>query len=205
MHQRSQKSSFRYIAFEGIDGSGKTTQAKLFVEFLKKEGKSVFFVKEPYDERLRELLLYEKFSSKAKLFMFLADRSELAKMISAKLKDCIVVSDRSFCSTLAYQGYGDGMDVEFLYDVNMFALDDLKPDLVFCIDIPVEIMHNRIKSKDSIESKGDDFFRRVRDGYLKLGKFCENYFVVDGCREEEKVFEEIVGIWKDLIDSQALS
>ncbi|WP_022671201.1 dTMP kinase [Hippea alviniae] len=205
MHQRSQKSSFRYIAFEGIDGSGKTTQAKLFVEFLKREGKSVFFVREPYNEKLRNILLNENFNDKAKLFMFLADRSELADLIFEKLKESIVVSDRSFFSTLAYQGYGDKMDVEFLFELNMFALEGLKPDVVFCIDIPVEIMHKRIKSRDFIESKGDDFFRRVRDGYLGLGKFCENYFIVDGSRSENMVFEEIVGIWKGLIGSQALS
>ncbi|AEA33023.1 dTMP kinase [Hippea maritima] len=201
MRQKAQKNSCRYIAFEGIDASGKTTQAKLFVDFLKKEGFNVFFTKEPGGTIpfFREVLLNKQLVKQAQLFLFLADRAQTILTIKKKLDaGFVVVSDRSFYSTLAYQGFGDDMDIGFLKQANEIATGGLKPDLVFCIDITTNEMMNRLNKKDAIESKPVGFFERVRQGYIKLSKDYDNFYLVNGLRSIDDVFSEVVEIWKSI-------
>lgn len=201
MHQRSPKSSFRYIAFEGIDGSGKTTQAKRFFSYLKSLGYGVFFTKEPggVDEGLREIILNHRWNKKTELFLFLADRALTSEVIKRKKDEgYFVVSDRSMFSTLAYQGFGEGLDLDFLVKLNMFATGGLKPDLVFCIDIDLDTMQSRVKNPDVIELKSIEFFERVRRGYLTLAETERNFFLIDGRKVEDEVFGEVKRIWESL-------
>jgi len=201
MPQKNQKNSFRYIAFEGIDGSGKSTQAELFANYLKDKGLCVFLTKEPggSTEGIRELLLNYKWSKRAELFLFLADRAQNAETIKDRIEDgCVVVSDRSMYSTIAYQGYGEGLDIDFLEELNLFSTGGLRPDIVFCFDIDLETMNKRIGKKDMIESKSEDFFYRVRKGYLELAKKNEWFFLIDGRKKKEDVFKDVLMIWKSL-------
>jgi len=201
MHQRSPKSSFRYIAFEGIDGSGKTTQAKRFFSYLKSLGYGVFFTKEPggVDEGLREIILNHRWNKKTELFLFLADRALTSEVIKRKKDEgYFVVSDRSMFSTLAYQGFGEGLDLDFLVKLNMFATGGLKPDLVFCIDVDLDTMQSRVKNPDVIELKSIEFFERVRRGYLTLAETERNFFLIDGRKVEDEVFGEVKRIWESL-------
>ena len=201
MHQRSPKSSFRYIAFEGIDGSGKTTQAKRFYSYLQNLGYNVFYTKEPggVEGSLRELILNHKWNKKSELFLFLADRALNAEIIKRKIDaGYIVVSDRSMYSTLAYQGFGEGLNLDFLIELNMFATGGLKPDVVFCFDIDLNTMKDRVKNPDVIELKSREFFDRVRRGYISLAETEKNFFLIDGSKTEDEVFEEVKRIWESL-------
>ena len=201
MHQRSLKSSFRYIAFEGIDGSGKTTQAKRFYSYLQNLGYNVFYTKEPggVEGSLRELILNHKWNKKSELFLFLADRALSSEVIKRKIDEgYFVVSDRSMYSTLAYQGFGEGLNLDFLIELNMFATGGLKPDVVFCFDIDLNTMKNRVKNPDVIELKSREFFDRVRRGYISLAETEKNFFLIDGSKTEDEVFEEVKRIWESL-------
>lgn len=201
MPQKRTKSSFKYIAFEGIDGSGKSTQAALFVDYLRSKGFKVFFTKEPGGKinDIRNMLLDKKWPAKVELFLFLADRVLTSDMVRGKVEDgFMVVSDRSLYSTLAYQGYGEGFDIEFLVKLNLFSTNGLKPDLIFCLDINLETMKKRLNRFDAIESKSEPFFERVRSGYIELSKRFNNFFLIDGEKSKEIVFEEIVNTWENL-------
>lgn len=192
----------KYIAFEGIDASGKSTQAKLFCEFLKKTGHEVFCTKEPggtgISKKIREILLENTLNSKARFFLFLADRSIHIEILKTYLKRGYVVSDRSLFSTIAYQSFGEGLELKFVEESNLFATQGLLPSVTFIIDIDLETMHKRLTKKDVIESKGDEFFEKVIGGYNYIADRFENVFKIDGRQPVERVFEDIIGIWNKI-------
>ncbi len=193
-------SSFKkYVAFEGIDASGKSTQAKLFCRFLKDNGYRVFCTKEPggmsSTKKIREILLKERLNPKARLFLFLSDRAMHMEVVEKHLKNDIVISDRSMFSTIAYQAFGENMDLRFVESSNMFATSGVLPDITFVIDIGVDVMHKRLTDRDMIESKGDEFFNRVKKGYRYIADNFENVYIIDGEKPVNEVFEDILKIW----------
>ncbi len=192
--------SSKYIAFEGIDSCGKSTQARMFCEFLKNQGYELFCTKEPgggaIDMCIRDILLHGSILPKAKMFMFLADRTIHMEMVREKLNTgSIVISDRSLFSTIAYQCFGDGLSLKFVEEANRYATDGLLPNLTFVIDVKIDTMDKRIKSKDSIESKGREFFKKVKEGYKYIQKQYNNVYVIDGERTQEEIFRDIIEIW----------
>nr|5XBH_A Chain A, Thymidylate kinase [Aquifex aeolicus VF5]5XBH_B Chain B, Thymidylate kinase [Aquifex aeolicus VF5] len=184
------------IAFEGIDGSGKTTQAKKLYEYLKQKGYFVSLYREPggtkVGEVLREILLTEELDERTELLLFEASRSKLIeeKIIPDLKRDKVVILDRFVLSTIAYQGYGKGLDVEFIKNLNEFATRGVKPDITLLLDIPVDIALRRLKEKNEFENK--EFLEKVRKGFLELAKEEENVVVIDASGEEEEVFKEIL-------------
>ncbi len=185
-----------FVTFEGIDGSGKTTQAERLCEYVKEKGFECVLVREPggtpEGERIREILLDERsdLNAEAELFLFLASRSILTErvIIPAIERGAFVISDRYADSSLAYQGYGRGMDLEFVKLGNSIATKSLRPDIVFYIDVPVEIALKRKGKSDRMEKK--DFLEKVREGYLKLAKE-RGYVVIDGTESVEEIWEKI--------------
>ncbi|MEF3245582.1 MAG: dTMP kinase, partial [Caldisericaceae bacterium] len=161
-----------FITFEGIDGAGKTTQAKYVKEFLENLGYRVILTKEPggtkFGEKIRSILLTEEMDGYSEFLLFAADRNMHVKtLIKPKLKEgYIVLSDRFAESSIAYQGFGRGVDLDFIERVHNEILLNTYPDLIFLIDIPVKVALNRLESKDRIEKSGEDFLQRVRNGYL---------------------------------------
>ena len=192
----------RYVAFEGIDACGKTTQTKLFYEYLIHTGKDVFLTKEPGDtatgKKIRNIILQDNIDDKAALLLFLADRVLTINKIKDKLKNSYIVSDRSLYSTIAYQSYGSGIDLNLIEQFNQFATGGLKPDVVFYIDISINVMHERLSNFDKMEDKGEEFFNRVRDGYLKMADRYDNIYKIDGMQNKKDVFRDIVEIWNNL-------
>nr|5XB5_A Chain A, Thymidylate kinase [Aquifex aeolicus VF5]5XB5_B Chain B, Thymidylate kinase [Aquifex aeolicus VF5] len=184
------------IAFEGIDGSGKTTQAKKLYEYLKQKGYFVSLYREPggtkVGEVLREILLTEELDERTELLLFEASRSKLIeeKIIPDLKRDKVVILDAFVLSTIAYQGYGKGLDVEFIKNLNEFATRGVKPDITLLLDIPVDIALRRLKEKNRFENK--EFLEKVRKGFLELAKEEENVVVIDASGEEEEVFKEIL-------------
>ena len=195
-----------FITFEGADGCGKTTQIKLVKDYLEKSGYEVVLTREPgakgLGEKIREILLnYDGIvSDRCESFLFLADRAQNIDTIvnPAVEKGKIVLCDRHIDSTVAYQGYGRGLDLERINKLNLLATDGRVPDLTIVFDIDVETSMQRVgKEKDRMESAGIEFHNRVRNGYLEIAKNePERVKVVDGREGIEKVFENV----KDLVN-----
>lgn len=168
-----------FITFEGVDGCGKTTQINLLKDYFENNGRTVLLTREPgakgLGERLREILLnYDgEVSSNCESFLFLADRAQhIDTIIKPAINNGqIVLCDRHTDSTVAYQGYGRGLDIDRIKMLNDIATGGLKPDLTFVFDIDIETSMLRVgKTKDRMESAGIEFFRKVRQGYINISK-----------------------------------
>ena len=168
-----------FITFEGADGCGKTTQIKLLDEYLRAKGQATLLTREPGAKglgvKLREILLnYDgPVSPNCESFLFLADRAQHVDCIikPALREGQIVLCDRHTDSTVAYQGYGRGLDIEQIKMLNKIAVSGLKPDLTIVFDIDIDTSLARVgNNKDRMESAGIDFFNRVRKGYLEIAK-----------------------------------
>ena len=168
-----------FITFEGADGCGKTTQIKLLDEYLREKGFNTLLTREPgskgLGEKLREILLnYDgEVSSNCESFLFLADRAQhIDCIIKPAIKEGkIVLCDRHTDSTVAYQGYGRGLDIGQINYLNNIATNGIKPDLTIVFDIDIETSMQRVGTeKDRMESAGKEFFNRVRNGYLEIAK-----------------------------------
>lgn len=170
------------ITFEGIEGSGKTIQANLLKNYLVEEGYKVILVREPggtkIGERIRKILLSPRnkiLSFQAELFLYLAARAQLVaeKIKPALLEKQIVICDRFTEATLAYQGYGRGIPRRLIRSLNQYALQKIKPDLTFLLDIsPTCGLKRTLKKQkgklDRVEQEGLKFLTRVREGYLQI-------------------------------------
>lgn len=166
-----------FITFEGGEGAGKSTQVRLLDEHLRGKGYQTVLTREPggtpTGERLRELLLNDRavgFTSRAEMFVFGASRAQHLdeKIIPALKEGKIVICDRFADSTVAYQGYGRGIDFELIHQLNALAVGDCYPDLTFFLDVETELgLRRRAKEQDKFQAENLDFHRRIRDGYLK--------------------------------------
>lgn len=168
-----------FITFEGADGCGKTTQLNLLKDYLEQKGKDVVVTREPgakgLGEHVRKILLnYDGVvSDRCESFLFLADRAQNIDVIvkPAIEEGKIVLCDRHTDSTVAYQGYGRGLDLDEINMLNNLATDNRKPDLTLVFDVDVETSMKRVgKEKDRMEQSGNEFFNRVRNGYLAIAK-----------------------------------
>ena len=168
-----------FITFEGIDGSGKSTQAKILVEKLQTLNLETLFLREPggtsIAEEIRSVLLNnreEEMSSRSEALLMCASRAQLTKdIIAPELKaGKWIVADRYADSTLAYQGGGRGLNLDWLVKLNQFATYGIEPDLTFYIDIEPEVGFQRRKglSSDRIESAGLNFQNDIRQKYLEI-------------------------------------
>ena len=170
-----------FITFEGIDASGKTTQARKAVRYLREKGFDVVFLREPggepVSERIRRILLKSgsNITPITELMLYLASRTQLVKkkIIPALKSKKLVVCDRFFDSTLAYQGYGRALDRKWIKDLNRQSTSGIKPDLTLLIDVPLKVYLKRAKlkkNKDRLEKEDLAFYRRIRRGYLQIAK-----------------------------------
>ena len=169
----------RLVTFEGIDGSGKSTQVQLLEQELKRIRVQFITFREPggskLSEKIREILLDKKnieLSSTAESLLFAAARAQLTteKIKPALGESKFVICDRFFDSTIAYQGYGRGLDINDLEMINNIATDGLTPDLTFILDINPSQAVERMDTitPDRMEATGVDFFRKVREGYHQI-------------------------------------
>ncbi len=190
-----------FIVFEGIEASGKSTQAKLLADFLKSMGKDVVLTREPggtdVGKAIRQILLNPKnqIPPIAELLLYEADRNiHVNNLIKPALEEGkIVISDRYIYSTLAYQGYARGLDKNLIKTLNQLVIQGLKPDIVFLLDIPVSVSLERLgKTRDRIERESVDFHERLREGFLKIAEEEKDRFiVVDATKPVEDIFNQI--------------
>ncbi|WP_457640631.1 dTMP kinase [Persephonella sp.] len=198
-----------FITFEGIEGAGKSTQAKKLYDFLLKNGKNAVLTREPggtqLGKKIREILLTpseEIFPPTAELMLYEADRNiHIHNVIKPHLeKGYYVICDRFTDSTLAYQGYARGLKIDLIKNLNFIASENIEPDITFLIDIPVEEGFKRIqryRKKDRIEQEHTDFHKKLREGFLKIAEEKKNRIVViDGLKDENIIFNEILEILK---------
>jgi len=202
----------RFISFEGIEGCGKTTQIKLAGEYLKQCHIPYIITEEPggtsIGRRIREILLNkesgEEICSKAELLLFSAARAQHVKdvIIPVLKEDTVVLCDRFYDATIAYQGFGRGLDIDFIRILNDFSSANLKPGLTLLFDLQVEVGLKRAmdrishmkdgSAEDRFEREDLEFHRKVREGYLLLARQDnERFRIIDGARDIETVHREV--------------
>ena len=185
------------VTFEGIEAAGKSTLIAALAQDLRTRGNVVLVTKEPggtpLGDSLRAVFLDPALTVDpiAEVMLLNASRAQLvADAIAPALKaKTIVLCDRFFDATVAYQGYGRGLNVESLLEICLFATHRIAPDLTFLIDLPVEVSRARVRARggaDRLEREDEAFHTRVRDGYLALAQQFSNRFVVlDGTQPPE--------------------
>lgn len=193
-----------FITFEGVEGSGKSTQAELLKVFLLKQGHEVALTREPgwgaLGRLIRKMLLEEKdldLDPLAELYLFCADRTQHVRdFIKPMLREgYIVICDRFTDSTIAYQGYGRGLDLELVEKVSKTAALSLKPDLTILLNLPVKVGLSRLEKrsgKTKMDEEPVEFHERVRNGYIFIAqKEPRRIKVVNAARDIDEVQEEI--------------
>lgn len=189
-----------FITFEGADGCGKTTQSELVRKYLEESGKAVLWTREPggaeLGKELRKILLHHDgyVAPECEAFLFLADRAQHVETVikPAVNQGTIVLCDRYTDSTVAYQGYGKGIDLTRINYLNDLATGKFYPDLTLVYDVDSEVAQKRVGSeKDRLESEGMEFHKKVRFGYLELAKeFPYRIKVINANNSIERVFED---------------
>ena len=192
-----------FITFEGIDGCGKSTQVKMLVESMNSVEKNTILVREPggttISEEIREILLHRHLSDisdRTEALLMTGSRAQLTYEIVMPnlINGKNVVADRFYDSTLAYQGGGRNLDLDWLIKLNDFAAYELEPDVTFLVDIlPEEASKRKSKEEDRIERAGIELQTLVRNTYLELSiKFKERFVVIDGHETIESIHASIL-------------
>ncbi len=190
------------ITFEGIDFSGKSVQANLLHGALKDRKLPVLILREPggteISEKIRSVLLdnaNHKMSAMTEVLLYSAARAQMVRenILPNLEKGTVVICDRYFDSTTAYQGFGRRIDLDFIKKLNNFATEEVVPDLTFLIDLDAKIALQRTKTAlDRLEKEDSEFHQRVRKGYLEIARSNPDRFVViDGTQSIEAIQDEI--------------
>ena len=197
----------KFITFEGIDGCGKSTQARLLLEYMNNSGVETILVREPggtnISESIREILLHSssgQMGDRTESLLMTASRAQLTQEVIIPNMDQgkFVIADRYSDSTLAYQGGGRNLDIEWLIELNNYATFTLLPDITFFVDIrPEEALRRLDSHKDRIEGEGIEFQTLVRKTYQILAeKFNDRYVIIDGYAEKGDIHKKVLNEMK---------
>jgi dTMP kinase len=176
-----------FFCFDGIDGVGKSTQAKRFAQWLREQGREVVECRDPgstaVGESVRGILLDTRstISLRTEALLYMAARAQMVEEVirPALAAGKIVVSDRYLLSNVVYQGYGGGLDVDVLWRLGEIAIDGVRPDATFLLDMETAAAHGRLNRQlDRMEQRGDDFRERLRLGFLAEAAKPERRIVV---------------------------
>jgi dTMP kinase len=196
--------SGKFIVIDGPDGCGKTTQTKLLVDWLKKQGVAVETFREPggtaIGEKIRQILLNPEhiaMTTAAEVMLYMAARVQLwQEKITLALKEnkCVVI-DRWLSSTCAYQGFAGRFGIDKVIKIAEDCLAKPWPDLTIILDVDLKTAAARLKKDlDRMEQKGDNYHKKVREGFLKLAEGRKDFAVVDAADDIETVLEQIINI-----------
>jgi dTMP kinase len=200
-----------FVSFEGIEGSGKSTQVTLLAQVLRSRGYEISVTREPggtpVGQVLRRLLLESSSSplaSGTELLLMLADRAQhVQEIVAPALRaNKIVISDRFVDSTTAYQGYGRGVELALLAQLNAFACGGCMPTLTLVLDLPVSEGLRRVRQRqsgtqgtDRFEAESVAFHERVRAGYLEIARSDpQRVCILDAARPVEMIHQEILAV-----------
>jgi dTMP kinase len=191
------------VTFEGVEGSGKSTQAELIYQALKARGVACLLSREPggtpIGERIRDVLLDNRFQemhARTELLLYLAGRNQHVheRLLPAIRQGIVAISDRFSESSLAYQGKGRELSFQVVTRLNKFATAGLRPDLVVLVDLPPGMGRDRMQgeARDRLEAEQEQFHERVRAAYLQLARRAPKKFrVFDGRKGRAELHEEI--------------
>lgn len=189
-----------FIVLEGPDASGKSTQLRLVADALAAKGIPVLATREPggtpLGEHLRDLVLSPNSAMNplTELLLIIGARHEhVEKVIRPALEEGKwVLCSRYTLSSLAYQGWGRGLDLDLIRRLNQLATGGLEPDYVFLLDLPPGVAYERTRERDRFEGEGLEFFTRVRVGYLELIRSVPRAYVIDATLSQQRVLGEIL-------------
>ena len=211
-----------FITFEGIEGCGKTTQIRMSGKHLNSGNIPFIITEEPGGTSLglmiRRMLLNEcsfEICAESEVFLFSAARAQHVKdiILPALEEKKVVLCDRFFDATIAYQGFGRGLDVDFIRQINAISSGQLKPDMTFLFDVPVEVGLKRamerisraknVLREDRFEMEDIDFHKKVREGYLFLARSePERFRLIDGSNDVLAVHHEVCSQISALIEER---
>jgi dTMP kinase len=189
-----------FIALEGGDGAGKSTQARLLGTWLESRGRSVLLTREPggteFGQHLRDLVLHgDHVAPRAEALLFAADRAHHVETLirPALARGRVVITDRYLDSSVAYQGAGRDLGIEEIRNLSLWATGGLLPDLTVLVDLPPEVSRQRRRGvPDRLESEAAAFHEAVRRHFLTLAAADpERYLVVDGRQTPERIHEQV--------------
>jgi dTMP kinase len=202
----------RFISLEGIEGTGKSTQAKLLSDYLKEKGFEVVLTEEPGGTqiglRIRELLLsveHKGMTAVTELLLYNASRSQHIReiILPAISRGAIVITDRFTDSTIAYQGFGRGIDQGLIDSIDLIATGRLRPDITILLDLDAEVGLKRnkgINKTDRLELEDLEFHQRVRNGYHNLAeKEPERIKLIDASADIQEIHNRISSIITNFI------
>ena len=203
----------RFISLEGIEGTGKSTQAKLLSDYLKEKGFEVVLTEEPGGTqiglRIRELLLsveHKGMTAVTELLLYNASRSQHIReiIVPAISSGAIVITDRFTDSTIAYQGFGRGIDLRLINSIDLIATERLRPDITILLDLDAEVGLKRnkgINKTDRLELEDLEFHQRVRNGYHNLAeKEPERIKLIDASAGIQEIHSRISSIITNFIN-----
>jgi len=210
-----------FLSFEGGEASGKSVQAKRLADRLRAEGRDVVAVREPgstpVGERVRDIVLHAQdipLAPNAQALLYSTARAQLVRDVirPALAAGKIVIVDRFFDSTLAYQGYGHGADLDQLRAVTDFTVGDTRPARTILLDLPVEAAEGRAASRkpgrawDRFEAEARAFHERVRDGYLRLATAePQRFAVIAADRDVDAVAADVWRVVEQLLPAPTLT
>ena len=192
----------RFITLDGVDGGGKSTQVQMLVDWLAARGHSVRTYRDPgstrLGEALRDVLLHRQeipLAATSEMLLYMASRAQLVdEVLRPALAECdYVITDRYLLANVVYQGVAGGLDPQAIWDVGRVATGGLSPDLTIVLDLPVDMAAQRItRSLDRLESRGRDYFEKVRQGFLQQHGHAGKSIVIDATQAIDDVHRSIV-------------
>jgi len=205
-----------FFSFDGIDGCGKSTQTGLFCEYLRSGCREVVFCRDPgstdLGEAVRGILLdgeISEISPRSEMLLYMAARAQLVDEVigPALAAGKVVVSDRFLLANVVYQGHARGLSPPALWQIGQVATDGIAPDLTFVLDLPVEVAAARLGGeRDRMESEGQAFHQRLRDGFLAEAKAApQRIAVIDASGSVDKVQQQIRQAAARLLDTEEVS
>lgn len=191
-----------FLSFDGLDGTGKSTQCRRIADWLRASGIPVTTCVEPggteLGQKIRELLLFGKqnlMGTRAEVLLFMASRAELVEQVirPALARGDVVIADRFLLASVVYQGHAGGLPTKDLWEVGRMATAGIEPDLTLIFDLPVDVAAvRRGRSADRMESKGTEYFERVRAGFLaEAANDPERRIVIDARPDADAVFATV--------------
>ena len=194
-----------FFSFDGVDGTGKSTQIRLLAEALRGLGRDVVTCRDPgstaLGERLREILLHHDATPihrRSEMLLYMASRAQLVEEVirPALAEGKIVLSDRFLLANVVYQAHAGGLAAEDVWRVGEVTVAGVQPRVVFLMDMPAERAAERIqRARDRMEAQGSEFFERVRAGFLKeAARLGERVVVVNADRPVEVIQAEVLGV-----------
>jgi dTMP kinase len=191
-----------FFSFDGIDGTGKSTQVGLLAEALRARGREVVVCRDPgstpLGEKIREVLLTSDgqtpIGPRSEMLLYMAARAQLVEDVIRPALDAgrVVIADRFLLANVVYQGHAGGLDPDHIWQVGMVATQGIMPDCVFLLDMEPKGAGQRMdRPLDRMESRGDEYRQRLRDGFLKEAARCDRSHVIAADRPIDVVRADI--------------